>query len=125
MRLTGSWQSYHRIASSSIVHPQYIPHEPSSSKKAGSSKPHLLQTHSLVVVLEISSHLPRGQPVRAQTDEPVHDILILDATVVQHGKGLFDELGLLGGSEGHEGVDLGRCGRGFVVDCSSVEGGGV
>jgi hypothetical protein len=36
---------------------------------------------------------------------------------VQHGKGLFDQLVRLGGSEGHEGVNLGRGRRRGVVDC--------
>lgn len=76
-----------------------------------------IQTHRLVVVLEVLGDIPRGLAVRAQADEPVHDVLVLDAPVVQHGESLFDQLVRLGGSEGHEGVDLGRGRRRGVVHC--------
>jgi hypothetical protein len=76
-------------------------------------------THRLVVVLEVLGDIPRGLAVRAQADEPVHDVLVLDAPVVQHGESLFDQLVRLGGSEGHESVDLGRGRRRGVVHCQA------
>jgi hypothetical protein len=113
IRHTGSWQSCHRIASSSART------SPVMSQSTRATPPNSLPTptHRLVVVLEVLGDIPRGLAVRAQADEPVHDVLVLDAPVVQHGKGLFDQLVRLGGTEGHEGVDLGRGRRRGVVHC--------